>query len=174
MVKHGITTGVCLLVVAGLVWGQEADSFPLEKAKVGDYVVFKMIGAVPGTMSQEVIAVTDKDVTIRFTSVFNGLVQKPTEQTFPKRDKSDPSQKAKNLKIVDTGTGQETLKIGGKEYRCEWRSNKITATAGDMVITSESKVWMSKDAPVFGLVKTVTTSGGTTTGMELTEAGNKK
>jgi hypothetical protein len=43
-----------------------------------------------------------------------------------------------------------------------------------MVITSESKVWLSKNAPVFGLVKTETTSGGVRTGMELTEAGNKK
>ena len=108
-------------------------AFWLKKAKVGDYVVFKMIGSV-GTMTQEVVAVTDKDVTIRFTSIFNGLAQKPTEQTFSKIQKADPAQKAKNLKIVDTGMGQETLKIGGKDYRCDWRSNKITATAGDMVI----------------------------------------
>ena len=173
MAKRLMTVS-CVLLVAGFTGAQESGPMPLERAKVGDYVVFKMIGSVPGTITQEVVAVTDKDVTIRFTSVFNGLAQKPTEQTFSKTPKADPSQKAKNLKIVETGKGQETLKIGGKDYRCDWSSNKITATAGDMVIESESKVWLSKDAPVFGLVKTETTSGGVRTGMELTEAGNKK
>ena len=168
-----LMTVFCVLLVAGFAGAQEGGGFWLKKAKVGDYVVFKTIGS-PGTTTQEVIAVTDKDVTIRFTSVFNGLAQKPTEQTFSKTPKADPAQKAKNLKIVETGTGKETLKIGGKEYRCDWRSNKITATAGNMVIESESKVWLSKDAPVFGLVKTETTSGGVRTGMELTDAGNKK
>jgi hypothetical protein len=169
-----LMTVFCVLLIAGFTGAQEDGRLPLEKAKVGDYVVFKMIGAVPGTVTQEVVAVTDKEVTIRFTSVFNGMAQKPTEQTFPKTQKADPAQQAKNLKIVETGMGQETLKIGGKDYKCDWRSNKITATAGDMVITSESKVWLSKDAPVFGLVKTETTSVGVRSGMELTEAGNKK
>jgi hypothetical protein len=173
MAKRLMMTGVCVLLVAGFAGAQEDGGFWLKKAKVGDYVVFKLIGS-PGTETQEVIAVTDKDVTIRFTSVFNGLAQKPLELTFSKDPKVDPSQKAKNLKIVETGTGQETLKIGGKDYLCDWRSNKITATAGDMVITSESKIWNCKDAPVFGLVKTETTSGGVRSGMELTEAGNKK
>ena len=113
-----LMTGFCVLMLTGIAGAQEGDQQPLERAKVGDYVVFKMIGSVPGTITQEVVAVTDKDVTIRFTSVFNGLAQKPTEQTFPKTQKADPAQKAKNLKIVEAGTGQETLKIGGKDYRC--------------------------------------------------------
>src|SRR5579863_2991158 len=100
MAKRFMTVS-CVLLVAGFAGAQEDGGFWLKKAKVGDYVVFKMIGSVPGTVTQQVVAVTDKDVTIRFTSVFNGLTQKPTEQTFSKTPKADPSQKAKNLKIVE-------------------------------------------------------------------------
>jgi hypothetical protein len=43
-----------------------------------------------------------------------------------------------------------------------------------MDITTESKVWTSKDAPVFGLVRTETKVFGQVTVMELTESGSKK
>ena len=78
------------------------------------------------------------------------------------------------MKIVDTGKGQDNLTINGKDYRCEWTSNTVTVKAGDKEITTESKVWTSKDAPVYGLVKSESKVFGQVTVMELTESGNKK
>ena len=129
------------------------------------------------TMRMEVIAVTDKEVTIKFTTYFKGVEPKVSEQKVDITKKYDPAGVAKNpniTKVEDTGKGQETLKIDGKEYKCDWRANRVTAKVGDMEIVSESKVWLSKDAPVYGLVKTETKTLGQNSIMVLTEAGSKK
>jgi hypothetical protein len=61
-----------LLGVAGMTRAQEADP-PLKRAKVGDYVVFRMTGPLTGTMRQDVVAVSDKDVTVKTVSTLNGM-----------------------------------------------------------------------------------------------------
>jgi len=167
------------LFVAGTLFvsAQEAEQ-PLKRAKVGDYAVFKTTGAgVTGTSKQEVIAVTEKEVTIRFTSTINGMELPTTEQKIDLTQKADPAVEAENrkkFKIVDTGKGQVTLKIDGKDYKCDWRSMTTTATVNGMDYVTESKLWMSKDAPVFGMIKSETKSFGQTTVVELTESGSKK
>jgi hypothetical protein len=177
MTKRFVVSLILFITVAICVSAQEAEQ-PLKRAKVGDYAVFKMSGAgVNGTSKQEVTAVTDKEVTIRFTSTVNGIEQKPTEQKIDFTKKADPAVEAANrkkFKIVDTGKGQETLKIDGKDYQCDWRSSMATATQNGMDIVTESKLWMSKDAPVFGLVKTESKTFGQVTVVELTEAGSKR
>jgi hypothetical protein len=128
-------------------------------------------------MRQEVTAVTDKTVTIKTTSKTNGFELPASEQTVDIATKYDPAVEAKNRKdnrIVDTGNGEETLKINGKEYKCKWRMNKASVSQGGVNIDTESKVWLSDDAPVYGLVKTETQVFGQATVMELSEAGSKK
>ena len=166
-------TAVCVTAVTAA----EETKQPLRKAKVGDYVVFKLSGVgVQGTMRQEVVAVTDKQVTIKTTSTTNGFTLPASEQTVDIDSKYDPAVEAKNrqeFKVVDTGKGQETLKIGGKAYACDWTSNSTTVMQGGMKIVTEAKVWISMDAPVYGLVKTENKTFGQTTVMELTESGGK-
>ena len=173
---------LCLgLFSVGHVFAQEANDAkppaPLSRAKVGDYVVFKLVGPqVQGTMRQEVVAVTDKNVTIKTTSTTNGFTLPASEQTVDIKVNYFPAVEAKNRKdnqIVDTGAGTETLTINGKAYKCDWRSNSSTTDQGGVKIVSESKVWTSADAPVYGLVKTETKVFGQTTIMELSEAGAK-
>jgi hypothetical protein len=48
--------------------------------------------------------------------------------------------------------GEETLKVAGKEIKCQWASSDIKI--GDE--TSSSKMWWSPDVPG-GIVKQVTT-----------------
>jgi hypothetical protein len=180
MVKHTVSVLALLVALVGLALGQEGEQ-PLKRAKVGDYAVFKsgLENAKESqmTMRVEVIAVTDKEVTVKFTTYFKGVEPKVSEQKFDITKQYDPTGVEKNpniIKVEDTGKGQETLKIDGKEYKCDWRANRVTAKAGDMEIVSTSKVWISKDAPVFGLVKTETKVLGQNSVMVLTEAGNKK
>jgi hypothetical protein len=162
-----------LLVVAGYAMAQEVDA-PLKKAKVGDYVVFKMSGPVPGTMRQEVTAVSDKEVTIKTTSTINGMALPAEEKAFPITSKPDAASLNKDVKIVAESMGQETLKINGKEYKCKWRAVTTVAKAGGMEVKSEGKVWISMDAPVFGMVKTESKTFGMVTVVELAEVGNRK
>jgi hypothetical protein len=162
-----------LLSLAGLTWAEDAD-VPLKRAKVGDYVVFKMSGPASGSMRQEVVAVSEKDVTIKTITTINGMTLPADTRAFPINSKADPAAGNKDVKIVDEKSGTETLKIGGKEYRCTWRAVTTLAKVGDMEVKSEGKVWISKDAPVFGMVKTVSTTFGTTTEVELSEVSSAK
>ncbi len=150
---------------------------PLKQAKVGDYVVFKLSGpGIHGTMRQEVVAVTDKHVTIKTTSTTNGIVLPASEQTVDLAVNYDPTFEAKNRannQVVDTGKGEETLTINGKAYKCDWRSNSAKTNQGGLEIVTESKVWISNDAPVYGLVKTINKTFGQEVVMELSEAGGK-
>ncbi len=170
--------GVLLLILVGVGYAsaQQAKE-PLRNAKVGDYVVYKLSGQVQGTMRQEVTAVTGNKVTIKTTSTTGGFALPPSDQTVDITTRYDPAAEARNrkeLKFVDTGHGEETLSINGRAYRCQWSSNTTTVTQGGTEIVSESKVWTSPDAPVYGLVKTETKVFGQTTLIELTEAGNKR
>jgi hypothetical protein len=171
--------GVLSLLVAfgGFASADEPD-FPLTRAKVGDWVVFKMdSGNAKMRMRQEVTEVTDKTVTIKSIVSYNDVEQPPVIKTEDKISKDDPAVEAKNrkeFKYIDTGKGQETLKINGKDYRCDWKSMTTTATVNGMEITTASTLWMSKDAPVYGLVKTETKSNGSVDVMELIDSGSKK
>jgi hypothetical protein len=161
----------------GFAAAQEAD-LPLKRAKVGDYVVFKTESpGVKMTSRQEVTEVTEKTVTIKTVTTVNGMELPVDVKTEDLTKKADPAIEAKNQKennVVDTGKGEETLKINGKEYKCEWRSMTTTVTANGMEIKSEAKVWISKDAPVYGLVKTESKTFGMVSVTELVESGNKK
>jgi hypothetical protein len=168
-----------LPLLAGMVafaMAQESDQ-PLAKAKVGDWAVYTTTSAgSKSTMRQEVVAIKGKQVTVKFTSTVNGIDLPVSEQTFDVSKKDDPNgvDKADNLKIKETGVGKETLKVSGKDYVCDWRANHIIATANGQEYVSESKIWMSKDAPLFGMVKTETRASGTLIMMELTDSGTKK
>ncbi|QVL33303.1 hypothetical protein KIH39_05145 [Telmatocola sphagniphila] len=172
-----ILLSILFITIAGPALAQEVVP-PLKKAKIGDYVIFKMDSAgAKMSMRQEVTAVTDQEVTVTTTTTINGMQQKDLEQKFKLNEKYDPSAMAKNqkdAKIEATGKGEETLKIDGKSYKCSWQGNKVTVKNGDMEIVSESKVWISKDAPVFGLVKTETKVFGQTSTLILVESGSKK
>jgi hypothetical protein len=162
-----------LLNIAGLTWSHDADP-PLKSAKVGDYVVYKMAGSATGSMRQEVVAVSEKEVTVKTVTTVNGITLPADTKAHPINSRPDPAAGNKDVKIVDEKAGTETLKIGGKEYRCTTRAVTTVAKVAGMEVKSEAKVWISNDAPVFGMVKTVSTTLGTTTTVELAEAGRAK
>jgi hypothetical protein len=177
MAKRFLAALPLLTGMVAFAMAQESDQ-PLAKAKVGDWAVYNTTSAgFKSTMRQEVVVIKGKVVTVKFTSTVNGSDLPATEQTFDLSKKVDPNvgvDKADNLKIKETGVGKETLKVNGKDYLCEWRANHIIATANGQEFVSESKVWMSKDAPLFGMVKTETRASGMVILMELTESGTKK
>ncbi len=133
---------------------QEDDDRPLMRVKIGDYVTSKISGVVSASMTMEVVEATDKDVTIRYSVIINGKSEKPMEVTLPRNLKVDhiSDKQANGYKISNLQDGKETLKVNGKEYRCDWKSfyGKRESTKND----AEFKLWTSKDVPIVGLVKT--------------------
>jgi len=76
-----------------------------------------------------------------------------------------PGQPQGSVEKVAEGT--ETLTVGGKEYACQWIQSRHTA--GER--TTEGKVWICRDVPLGGLVKTDTTSGEHKMTMTMTGCG---
>lgn len=125
--------------------GKEFADQPLRRAKVGDYTVFKMSGMMPGTLTVEVIGATDSNVTIRMAAVVNGITQKPMEETVPRTLKQE--QVLGGMPVHKSG--QEILRVNGKEYRCDWKSYRERCEISGRETGAELKVWTSVDAPLF-------------------------
>jgi hypothetical protein len=176
MAKRFLAVPLVMALFSVFALAQAGDQ-PLKRAKVGDYAVFKSSGqGFQMIMKNEVVGVKGNEVTIKYTSTVNGMDLPASEQKFDVSTKYNPAdaQKNKDLKVVETGSGKETLKIDGKEYQCEWRTNSVTGSVNGIAVDTQSKWWVSKDAPVHGLVKTETRVMGQVLTMELIEAGSKK
>src|SRR5438105_14941960 len=102
------------------------DDNPYKKAKVGDYVVYKMntkLGdfAIAGTVTQTVTAKSDTEVTIKVTANVMGMDTPAQEQKIDLTKPFDPT-KASNLpagadvKVEKRQEGKEKGKVGGKEH----------------------------------------------------------
>ncbi|WP_020472872.1 hypothetical protein [Zavarzinella formosa] len=160
---------------------------PYKKVKVGDFATYKMamkIGplAIEGTMTQTVSAKDDKEATLKIASKFNGMeipaqdqkidLTKPWDPT--KTGTLPPGTEAKIEKLKD---GEETIKVGGKEYKCKWETYKTKLKVQGQEMEMEMKVWQSKDFNL-NMVKTEMSGevGGQKmeTTIELTDSGAKK
>ncbi|CAN5325024.1 hypothetical protein BH11PLA2_BH11PLA2_01070 [soil metagenome] len=152
------------------------------KQKVGTTMVMKTISETGGMKSE--IAMTYKVVEVKADKVivevatkstFNGMsfdapAQKmDIEKTF-KVPAADPNAPKPEKPQFTTTTGEETLKIGGKDIKTKW--TKVKGKSGDAEY--ESQTWTSDDMPNM-TVKMVSKNTGkdasmtTTTTMEVTE-----
>lgn len=124
-------------------------------------------------MRQEVTAIEGENVTIRTTTVENGKEKQVFERTFKKKDEFDPATQARSRgeKVIGTGKSQVNLNINGREYKCECRWYSFHFTVDGKEELAETKVWISADAPVYGMVKSQTEARGkVTSSMELTDS----
>src|ERR1043165_1695653 len=171
------------LVLATLAFASFAadEENPYKSAKIGDWVEYKSNTEAQGfkmesKMKHSVTAKTDKEVTVAIEMDMNG--QKHTQEMKidltqkydPTTAGAPPGQKAPKVEKVKEG--DETLTIGGKAYKSHWTESKMTMDAGGQPMETESKTWISKDAPLGGLVKMEMKMGaGMKTTMELTGSG---
>ena len=157
---------------------QAADENPFKSAKVGDWVEFKQAtqmaaGNMEATMKQTVTAKDEKTVTLKMEVSANGMKPPPQEVKIELDKPYDPTQTPENAKIEKLKEGDETITAGGKEYKCHWVQSKVTVDHEGTKFETESKSWISKDAPLGGLVKMEMEikAMGTKTLMELTGSG---
>jgi hypothetical protein len=163
--------------------GQDKDDNPFKKAKVGDYLLFKMSTSVMGkdvemTMKQTVTAMDEKEATVKATTSFMGL-ELPAQTTKVDLTKPyDPASAAAQGKgkgkFEKTGEGKEKIKVGDKTYDCTWLAGKVVADVKGKAFNSDIKVWFSPAVPLSGMVKMEMKSNLANVVMELTETGSKK
>ena len=163
------------------------DENPFHKAKLGDWAEYTMSGPnVSGTTKMTITAKDDKEVTYEITSKFSAFGQEtvaPVQKIKVDLSKSyDPviagNLKSNSTKIETLREGSEKVKVAGKEIDAKWTNQRATTTVNDMKIVTDTKMWLSKDVPVSGLVKMESTttgvgSAGTTSTVELVNSGSK-
>jgi hypothetical protein len=177
---------VCLLAlfsVVPAVLGADEEN-PLKKAKVGDWVEYKMTGPnnVAGKTKMTVVAKDDKEVTYEITGTFSFMGKETAipvqRQTVDLTKPYDPAVGAANLKatgtkIEKTGEGKEKLKVGEKEFDTKWTKLKATTTVDKVTMVSEYQMWFAANVPLSGLVRMDTTVQGLKAKLELIGSGSK-
>ena len=159
--KHFLCT-FALIIGSPIVARAAEDDSPFKKVKEGDWARFTMtmvIGdfRVAGEFRKTVTAKSDKEVTIKTTMTLNGAESIPTEEKIGLTKPYYPTKllglKESEAKIEKVGDGKEKVKIGTKEYDCTLIKMKTKSNSGGKEITSDVKLWTSKDAPLGGMVK---------------------
>src|SRR5262249_52141848 len=106
-----------------------ADDNPFAKAKVGDWVEYRMTGpAMKGKTKMTIVAKADKEVTYEVAATFSVMgqemvapIQKMTvDLTKPYDAISAANLKRTGTKIETEAEGAEKLKVGGKEFDTKW------------------------------------------------------
>jgi len=182
------------LAVGAAAPAQEPN--PYANSKVGDYATYKtstkVAGiAVDGVITQQVIARTDKEVSIAATGQVSG---QPLPQVEYKIDLTKPWDPTKANGPLPPGTelvvekvsekdkdGKEKervekAKVGDKTYDARVETYKTQVKAGGMTFESRVRVWLVKDLPA-PMAKMELTADVDMQRlevlMELTEAGNR-
>lgn len=160
---------------------------PYKKVKVGEYADYKMTMKVgplnlEGTITQLVKAKTDKEATLEVTGKMNGMDIPAQSQKIDLTKPYDPT-KASGLptgadaKIELLKSGDEKIKVGGKEYACKWETYKAKVKMMGQEIEMDMKVWQSKEFSL-NMIKMEMTAdvGGNKMEMtmELSGSGEKK
>jgi hypothetical protein len=171
-----------LVYLVPVVLGADEEN-PLKKAKVGDWVEYKMTGTnnIEGKTKMTVVAKDDKEVTYEITGTFSFMGKEtaiPVQKQKVDLTKSYDPIVAANLKetgakIEKTGEGNEKLKVGDKEFDTKWTKLKATTTVNNITVVNEFQMWFAANVPLSGLVRMDTTAPGFTSKLELIGSGSK-
>jgi hypothetical protein len=186
MMNRHLLVLVVTLVIAPAAFSAHEEN-PYKKAKVGDFATYKMTtkvaGAnVEGTVTQQVVAKDDKEVTIRTTGNVNGTDIPAKEQKIDLSKPFDPTgvgnlPAGTEVKVEKLKDGTEKIKIGGNEYDTKWQAFKVKTKAMGVEFEADVKVWQAKNVAI-PMVKMETAAdimgNKMEVTMELTEVGSKE
>jgi hypothetical protein len=172
---------VCLAPLAAPA--QEKTENPYKKAKVGDFVAYRMTTSVMGKdialdMKQTLSAKDDFEATLKTSITLMGNELKSETSKVDLTKPFDPvaavTQGNKKGKFEKTGEGKEKIKVGGKEYDCTWVGGKVVADVMGKKLESDVKIWIAKTVPLSGMVKMEIKSNLADVKMELSDSGSAK
>jgi hypothetical protein len=171
---------LCALALLGGLAAAQDKTHPFAKAKVGDWVGYKVeTGGQSAdiTIKQTVTARDAEVVTLKVEMTMGGKPLQATDQHVSLREPFDPvrmlQSAAVKSQVSKLGEGEETLTVAGKKYKCTWVKNKVATEFNGRTLETNSKMWVSKDAPLGGLVRAETETAGATTVIELTSVGTR-
>jgi hypothetical protein len=156
--KTTVSVLAAVLFCCGAVRAAEMEN-PYAKASVGDWAQYKMtmnMGGMAMEMEnkQTIVKKTAEEITVEIAAKAQGMEMPKQTKTFKINEKFNPfDQQIPGGKVKQTATGEETLTVGGKEYKTTWTEVEITSQMGDHPVTIKAKVWSSGDVPVGGIVK---------------------
>jgi hypothetical protein len=155
---------------------------PFQKAHVGDWVEYRMTGPnMEGKTKMTVVAKDDKAVAYEVAATFSfagremvAPVQKlRIDLTKPYDPIVAANLQRTGVKFEKSGEGQGTVVAGGKQFDAKWTQWKASTTTNGMTVVTDYKLWLSKDVPLSGMVRMITTTSGITTNVELIGSGGK-
>lgn len=168
----------CVLLISAANAEDKKEPHPYKAAKVGDWIEYSVTDVKSGKTfeSRFKLLVKEKyENEIVFARDENyGKRKMPTgeehiELNKPYRQDGDGESWTYEIKAEK----DEKITVGGKEYACKMKEMIIYSSApGADPLTR--KVWISKDVPLDGIVKSVTANGKDTKTRELIACGRGK
>lgn len=160
------------------------DENPYKKAKVGDWVEYKMTTGAGGMTFESkfkmtVTAKSDSEITLKNEATVMGIATPAAETKIDLTKKFDPTApqqplpKEIEVRTIKKAEGKEKIKVGGKEYDCTWLQMTSVTKVNGMEIENSTKVWTCKEIPLSGMVKMTNESKFGTMTQELIGSGSK-
>ncbi len=167
------------LVLAGLT-SQAQQPAASVVPHVGDWVSMKVMGK-PGAsiiLKQTLMALSDGTATIKMERIAGDKVQRTDEVKIPLEQLRDPAKVALKLekaKLERIAFGKDAVQVKGQQIACEWSEFKVSYNVDGKSVELTSKIWLSPDIPINGMVKLEDRKDGVKTNtMELVNYGRGK
>lgn len=136
---------------------------PLENAKVGDFVTYKIVNDVNGlksemTLKETILEKSSDFVVIRKEYSSMGIKMPPQDTRISLKKRYLPyiPSNIDDVDIKEIEKNMETLNVNGRNYLCE--RVKIEVSSSKSKSISTSTVWSSSEVPLYGLVRMITES----------------
>ncbi len=128
-----------------------ADDTRYASARVGDWIAQTLTGVSAGEVRRTVVAKDAKFATIKEETTRGG--ETLVEETKYRLDKTYELAAAPGAQDEKLGEGDETLRVGDRDYACHWVHVKRTWDMGGQPRHSDIKIWRCKDVPFGGIVR---------------------
>jgi hypothetical protein len=142
---------------------QKPEENPYKKAEKGQWATYKLAMKfagqnIDGSLKQTVTAKDDKSVTLESVANVLGQEKKETHKIdltkpFNPLDTQQLPPGAE-VKLEKKESGKESIEVAGRKQETEWTSYKVAVSANGMNFDGDVKVWVAKDVPMGGVVKT--------------------
>lgn len=156
MKRTGTAAALLLLVPACAAALRAAEEHPLRQARVGDTAVYEFTNsALPGEGPRRRRTVKARDrnsVTIAVVNEVLGTKAPAPDETV---SLDQPFDRLATLggKREQTGEGEESLKVAGRELKCRWTDWKVIQESQGVRETLLVRLWVSPEVPLGGLVR---------------------
>jgi hypothetical protein len=167
---------------------QADEDNPYVKAKVGDWIEYTASLQMPHrnlatSIHKEVVKKTATEVTLEISTLITmaGTDESAAKMTSPRKQTlvirlnkkftpGMPQGLDPDVTAKESGSGTETLAVGGKNVETNWVAFEW-GSAKDQMASGKAKAWLGKNIPLDGVVKLVTEVPQCTSTMELKDFG---